>query len=250
MNKPRILFWDLETSLSIVTTFTLKTDYISHESILQDWNIISGAWKFSGDSKVHAISVGKDPSDDKHVVEVLRDVIDQADIIVHHNGDKFDIKKFNTRLLLNGLPPIDRRVLTVDTLKEARKTFSFLSNRLDYLAQVLGIGAKLPHSTGLWLKALRGDRKAVKEMVEYNKYDVSPLLEGVYEKLKPYINHPNVAAFMNDDRPRCTHCGKDKLEKRGYATTKAGLRYARFQCKGCSAWSQSREAESTKPVLK
>ena len=55
MSKPRIIFWDLETSLIQATTFTLRPDYLPHNGIIQDWSIISGAWKIQGEDKVNSV---------------------------------------------------------------------------------------------------------------------------------------------------------------------------------------------------
>jgi DNA polymerase elongation subunit (family B) len=250
--KAKILFWDIETSLSVVTTFTLYPKYISHDAILQDWNIICGAWKFAGDRITHAISVGKDVTNDKEVVKKLRDVVMSADMIVHHNGDKFDIKMLNTRLIYHGLEPLDKKILTLDTLKEARKTFRFTSNRLDYLGEFLGVGRKLHTKGGLWMDVLKGNQKAVKEMVKYNKHDVDPLLESVYYKMKPYINHPHMGAFNKDGGciASCPNCASKDLQKRGTALTRAGLFKQRYQCKECGAYSQENNGTKKAPKNK
>ena len=58
------------------------------------------------------------------------------------------------------MPPI----ISVDTLKEARKVFKFSSNKLDYIAQYLGVGAKM--DTGgiaLWEGCATGSRKALRK---------------------------------------------------------------------------------------
>lgn len=252
MTTPKVLIWDIETSLSIVTTFQLKTDYISHDSIIQDWNILSAAWKWLNKPKVYAMSVShRKVTDDKKLVVALRKVILEADIIVGHNSDKFDHKKLNTRLLFHGLQPLPsiRSLLTVDTLKEARKHFSFTSNRLDYIAKYLGVGEKLPHGNGLWMKVLMGDKQALVDMVKYNKHDVYPLQEGVYKKLLPYIDHPNVGGIFNDGRPHCRNCGSEKMHIRGNSITRTGLRNKRFQCQDCGHYMQERKSTENNASL-
>jgi hypothetical protein len=44
--------------------------------------------------------------------------MDEADIICAHNGDAFDIKKINSRLITNGFKP-PSPFKTIDTLKAA-----------------------------------------------------------------------------------------------------------------------------------
>jgi DNA polymerase elongation subunit (family B) len=244
MKEPKILIWDIETSLNIVTSFTLFPKYIPHENILQDWYIICGAWKFLGEDTVHAVSAlndkerfSKDFKDDYHVVKTLRDVLLKADLIVHHNGDKFDLRKLNTRLIYHRLDPLPNKLVTVDTLKEARRTFNFTSNRLDYLGGFLEVGRKVHSDSSLWLKSLKGDKKAIREMVTYNKGDVT-LLEDIYNVMKPYIKHPNLAAISGEDLACCVVCKSTKLEKRGFLFTTAGKKQ-RYQCLDCRRWNHS-----------
>lgn len=241
--KPKIILWDLETSLSVMASFGIFNVNIPYDHILEEWYIICGSWKELGKKKVHAVSVMNDrarfrenPHDDYHVVKTLHDVLSDADVLVAHNGDKFDVKKFNTRALYHGLPPLPK-IKTVDTLKAARKYFKFTSNRLDYVAQYLDVGAKVETSKGLWLKTLRGDKDAIREMVEYNKVDVD-VLEAVYRKMEPWIQETlNLNLFT--DQIVCRSCGGGDLQARGFAYTKSG-KYRRYQCNDCHSWSQGK----------
>src|SRR5688572_9226818 len=134
--KEKIILWDLETTPIKGYTWSLWSDHMSHDNIIEDWSIICGAWKELGKDKVHAVSV-KSVGDDKEVVKKLRDVISDASLLIHHNGDKFDIKKLNARLIYHGLEPISK-VTTLDTLKEVKKVAAISSNRLDYIDKFLG----------------------------------------------------------------------------------------------------------------
>lgn len=245
--RPRILLWDVETSLNILTSFSLYPKYIHHNNILQDWYIICGAWKFLGEAQIYNAFITsnkerfeKNPIDDYEVVKQLRDALLEADIIVHHNGDKFDIKKLNTRLIYHRLDPLPNKLNTVDTLKEARRTFAFSSNRLDYLGKYLGVGEKIVTEPDLWSRVLVGDKNAITDMVIYNRRDVT-LLENVYNVMRPYIKHPNVTAFSaNDSGIACVNCGSTKLEKRGFLISVNG-RKQRYQCTSCGKWSHDPE---------
>lgn len=243
MKKKPVLI-DIETSLSVVTTFSLRTDYIQHDAILQDWNILSIAWKYLGDKKTHSKTVNtKDVTDDKEVTETLREVLDNSTFVIGHNSDKFDLKKFNVRLAKHELAPLPK-LLTVDTYKAAKKHFYFTCNRLDYLAQFFNIGNKLPHSDNLWKRVLKGEKKALKEMEVYNRHDVSPLLEGVYYKLRPYIDHVNVGGFFDDNRPRCRNCGSEHVVKWNKKVTADGTRYQQYKCFECGKYMQDRNCIS------
>ncbi len=239
--KPVILFWDLETSLIVATTFSLYPDRLPHDGIIQDWFIVSGAWKKQGEKKVTAVSINDfkqaAPDDDYGVVKKLREVLDNVDILVHHNGDRFDMKKFTARLIYHNLPPLPK-FQTIDTLKEIKKVAAFTSNRLDYLGHHLIGQGKSHTSPNLWMRVLRGDKEAVNEMVKYNKVDVVRL-EQVYDRIRPYIkNHPHIGALKGEDKNHsCKACGSTELKKNGTRLTAAGIKRQEWQCTSCGSYS-------------
>lgn len=240
-NKPRVLFYDIETSHNIATIFDLFTEHIGHDNILQEKYIICAAFKWQGDKKVGTVSVlddpkrfAKNPNDDYHVVKYLHGVLSSADAIVAHYGDKFDIKVFNARAIYHGLPPLPP-ILQIDTHKMARKKFKFNCNRLDYLGKYFKLGSKIKTDITLWLRCLRGERKAIQEMVHYNKGDVT-LLEKIYDKLAPYVsNGLNMNLFVEAEDAVCPYCGGQHLQHRGFRYTKTRV-YKRMQCQDCYSW--------------
>lgn len=237
--KVRTLFYDIETSLQPVAVFQLAhNDWIDPSAILQERYIICAAWRWEGESKIHTVSVlddpkryAKDPHDDRHVVETLHAIMGKADVIVHHNGDSFDKRYLDTRILVHGikaLPPIQ----SVDTYKVAKSKFYLNSNKLDYIGKLLKVGQKIKTTPGLWMRILNGDKKAVAEMVKYNKQDVV-LLEKIFYKLLPYMqSFPSLELFGGTGCPRC---GSDHVQSRGIhrALTRT---YQRFQCIDCGGW--------------
>lgn len=228
------LFLDIETSLMKVTSFSLWPKYISHDAILQDWHIICACWKWQGEKKVHSAKTYS--TNDKKVVKELRKAILEADELVYHNGKKFDYKKLNTRVLLNGLDPMSKPRET-DTLIQARKHFGFTSNRLDYIGQVLGVGGKEATSSGLWMKALEKDKKAIDEMEKYCKRDVV-LLEEIFDKMLPFIDlgmNKNLVEPSLEEK--CPKCGSNALKKHGWQYTKS-CKYQRYICTKCRSFVQ------------
>ena len=137
MQNPKIrrLICDAETSPNI--GFFWRAGFrlsINHDNILHERAIICICYKWEGERTVHSLEWKK--GDDKDLLKRFLKVALEADELVAHNGDKFDIKWFNTRCLKHGLepPPIWK---TVDTLVIARRRFYFNSNRLDYLGKYL-----------------------------------------------------------------------------------------------------------------
>ena len=134
----------------------------------------------------------KDRRDDSALLKELWQDLNSVDMIVAHNGDKFDVPQVFTRLLTLGIKP-PKPFQTFDTLKMARNRFDFKSNKLDDLCRDLGIGRKLPHTgSHLWLSCMAGDTKSWSLMKRYNKHDVL-LLEELYYRFLPWVKvHPNV----------------------------------------------------------
>lgn len=244
--EPRVLIYDIETSLQAVAVFGLAhNDWIQPENIITERHVISVCWKWFGEKKVHSVSLLDDPKrfardihDDEYVLRTFHEVMKEADVLIHHNGDSFDSKYLATRMLKHGLDPLPP-VTTIDTYKVAKAKFMFNSNKLDYIGRFLGLGGKASTPKGLWLKVLAGCKKSIQIMVGYNKRDVV-LLEDVFLKLRPYIpNHISRELFGNEGCPRC---GCKKVQSRGYSYAITRV-YRRFQCMGCRGWFRKLRAE-------
>lgn len=252
-NKPKIFIFDIETTPLTAYVWGLWSEARSFDSVEEDWCVLSWCGKWLDEDQIYwAANNHKKPLDDSKTLAKLWEYLNEADIVVAHNGNKFDIKKVNARFLQLGLqPPSPYR--KIDTLLEARKNFAFTSNRLDVLGQVLGLGRKIDNGGfKLWVRCMNGEKEAFDEMVEYNVQDVS-LLEDVYLALRPWMqNHPNIAVFNDDEEEQCPKCGSDHLQWRGYATTQTG-KYKRFQCQSCGGWGRARASvlpkEKRKGVL-
>ena len=230
----KVLLWDIETAPIQACVWGLFQQDIHHDSIIHDWFVICASYKWLDEKEVHAVSVGKKFRDDKKVIQALYQVLCEADVIVGHNGDAFDLKKFNARAIFHGLPPIPHKQ-TVDTLKTARRHFKFTSNRLDYLGQFLGVGKKMDTPKGLWMRALFGDREAIDTMVRYCKQDVL-LLEKVYHKLRPHMrNHPNHNLYSPKEEKCCPKCGNERLRKSGFKYQMTTMR-RQYQCLSCGGY--------------
>lgn len=247
-NKPRILCFDIESSFNLVYSFDLYPDFIGHNNIVQERHIYCIAYKWYGSKKVHTISILDDPKrfkkdnhDDYHVCSEFMKVLEEADAVVAHYGDKFDVPMLNARLIKNGLSPFPK-VTQIDTKKLASRYFRFNSNRLDYLAKFFGHEGKMENPKDLWQKCFVGDVKAIKHMVKYCKQDIVSL-ELVFDKLMPFVKNHSLNMGMFIKGVRCTNptCGSTNIQWRGYNTTKTA-RYRRFQCQDCGQWGNERSA--------
>lgn len=195
------------------------------------------AAKWHGDKEVMFESV---MTGERRMVRRIHGLLNQADAVCHYNGTKFDVPTLQKEMLLKGLnPPAPFK--QIDLLKTARSRFRLASNKLDFVAQQLGLGSKTKHKgMGLWLGCMNKDPEDWKVMEAYNKQDVV-LLEKVYDRLLPWISgHPNLSSMNSADC--CPRCEGTSKQARGWAISEAG-RYQRFQCNNCGTWFRSAHRE-------
>jgi len=242
-SSPKILLLDIETAPSLAYVWSCFQDGVPFAMVKQEGTILMWAAKWLGDKKVMYQTKFKDG--EKRCLLGLWRLMDEADIVIAHNGDRFDIKTMNGYFLKHGFdPPSNYR--SIDTLKIARSRFKFMSNKLDHLGKILGLGRKVTH-TGfkLWLGCMDGNEKDWKTMIRYNIQDVK-LLESIYKKMLPWIkNHPNVGTYVDPKKPVCRNCGSKKLVKRGMEYTNVGV-YQRLKCQGCGANLRGRQNQLKK----
>jgi hypothetical protein len=234
MSKLKILFFDLESSPLTAHVWGLWQQNVSLNQIIDTSSVLCYSAKWLGDKKVVYDGVNKYKGKDarKKMLLSVHKLLDEADVVVTWNGKSFDIPTMNKEFILHGMaPPSPYKQL--DLLQVARKQFRFASNKLDFVSKALDLGSKRDHEGFmLWVKCMKGDKKAWATMEAYNKQDVV-LLEKVYYKLLPWIpQHPTVSTKEES----CPVCGSHHLQSRGTATNKTGT-YRRFQCQDCGSWS-------------
>lgn len=216
---------------------------ISPNHIIDSSNMLCYAAKWYDSPDIIFDSVHK--SKTKNMLKGLHGLLSDADVVVHYNGNKFDMPTINKEFVLNRFSP-PSPYKQIDLLRVVRSNFRFPSNKLDYVAQRLGLGQKVEHEgMALWTKCMKGDKDAWKRMEDYNIQDVI-LLEDLYNTLLPWIkNAPNRNLF--NDIQGCPSCGQTNLQKRGTAVSSTGT-YQRYQCRGCGAWAQGTTALEKKKV--
>lgn len=238
----RGLVLDVETSYIEAAVWSLWDNGIPIDRLLDPKRMICWAAKWIGKKGVTFRKEG-----DKDYLKCLHDMLSEADFIVTYNGKKFDIKHINKAFLLAGMKP-PAPCHHVDVLQTMKQRFAFDSNKLQHVSEQLGIGQKEKHEGfKLWVKCLQGDEKAWATMRKYNIKDVT-LLEDLYHKIKGWIkNHPSHG--LESGKEVCSNCGSNKLQNRGYATTKLA-RYRRLQCQACGSWHRTRSNEvESKDIL-
>lgn len=245
---PRILFIDIETSPIMAAVWSLWQNGVGLNQVHGEWYIMSVAWKWLHDNAVGFESTRNTGEDDTELLRTIWELLDEADIVIAHNGRKFDMKKINARFLLAEFPP-PSPYKVVDTLEFAKRHFAFTSNKLDWLSTNLTDAPKDHHDEFpgymLWKECLAGNPRAWDCMEKYNRQDVVSL-EKVYLKLRAWAEgHVNVAAYFEDEKIRCPKCGSTHIEKVGLTHTQTG-QYYRYQCNSCKGFSRSRYTLNSK----
>lgn len=233
----KVLLYDLETTPNVSYTWGVYDQNVL--AVKKNWELLSVAYKWLGETEVHCIS-RQGQKTDKQLTKKLWRLLNRADVVIAHNGLEFDNKKSCAKFIEHGLTP-PAPFETIDTLRIARNKFMFNSNKLDDLGKLLGVGRKI--QTGgfeLWLGCMSGDAKAWETMIEYNKQDVA-LLEKVYLKLRPWA--PSHANMSVRGVLSCPKCGSKDLQRRG-TRSRSSYVYHRYMCKAC--WGWCRETKNIK----
>lgn len=245
MKKPKILIYDIETSPLL--GYAWQKYEVNLIGIKKHSQILSISWKWFGETPVYCLtSEGK--KDDKQLVKKLSKLFGEADILVAHNGDKFDKKKTNASLIKHLLPP-PQQTPSVDTLKVAKAYFAFTGNSLADLGGFLKVGKKAKHpGFDMWLGCMAGNAKSWKQMAYYNQQDVV-LLEKVYERFRPWIlNHPNIGKIINpNDKSLAVHpaCGSKNVIRNGYRVSGSQVKQ-RWECRDCSGTFVTKYVKETR----
>ncbi len=244
-----VLILDIETAPLVAYTWGIWNQNIQPSNISTDWYCLTWAAKWLFEDKVYSAKLTGAESlrqDDSRIIKGIWELLNKADIVIAHNGQKFDIPKLNSRFIINKLhPPLPYQ--QIDTLLHIRRQFGFTSNKLDYVNQLLNLPRKKENEgMPLWIKCYKGDNKALKEMLDYNIEDVR-ILEETYLRIRAWIKpHPNMGLFILDEsESRCPTCGSTHLKDHGkqYRTT-ANI-YSMFSCDNCGSTGRKRVTETT-----
>ena len=243
----RVLTLDIETQRAVVETFDLWPKYIGIDRIQVPTRMLCFASKFRDEDEVGFFSAWEDGDTKAYydMIEAGWQLLDEAEVVVTWNGDKFDLQWFQGEFLrLKMGPPSPYRSL--DLFKVARSKFgrSLMSLKLDWSArQILG-DKKVEHGgSDLWHDIRYGTPgeklEAQNLMMEYNIHDVV-LTENLLEEYLPWTG-VNFSLYDEDnaDRTVCPFCESPKIQKRGLFPTRT-YQYQRYYCTACKGWSRGR----------
>jgi uncharacterized protein YprB with RNaseH-like and TPR domain len=207
---PKVLYLDIETKPLKAWVWGTFDQNIPLEMLIEDWSVLSWSakWANSPESEVmysdNRKKKGDALVDDKQLLKPLWKLMDEADIIIGQNSDRFDLPKLNARFIEHqmGCPS---EFVSIDTYKMAKK-FGFTSHKLAYMTAKLNKKyKKQDHSDfkgfKLWDECIKGNLKAWKSMETYNKYDVLSL-EELFLQLAEFIKNEKVSSALRAYKPK------------------------------------------------
>lgn len=232
LTPPRILTIDIETSPAVAYVWGLRDQQVSTSQVVEPSRVLCWAGKWLDSPRV--LFYSEHHHDRTSMLEAAWQALNDADLVVTYNGARFDIPHLQREFILAGYGPPAPWV-DVDLLKVMRSRFRFLSNKLGFVLDQLGLDSKLD-SGGMdtWKAVLAGDRSAWATFKAYNKADVE-VTEALFTYLRPWLKLPH-AGLWSGDRASCHACGSTDLTPDGIVRSKTTA-YLRLQCP-CGAWNR------------
>lgn len=139
--------------------------------------------------RVRTFAKGKDITDDRVLVQSIRDALSEYDIWVTWNGKLFDVPVLNGRLIFHGLEPLPP-TMHIDLMYKATGGSVRIGRRsLQSVSEYFDVpNRKTPLSVRIWDKAMAGDEAAYSLIAEHCDADVL-VTRDVFNVLKPQIGN-------------------------------------------------------------
>lgn len=236
--EPRILTFDIESSLQKAYIWQPGWKLnVSYTSVIEEQFMLGFSYKWLDEQEVYGESLHKESvksflsHNDRSLVLKLKKLLDEADVVVTYNGNRFDIPLFNGLCLKYGITP-PSPYKSVDLFQTVRSKFKLNSKKLDYINKLLGYEGKDEMCYQDWIDCDKNIVSAYEKMETYCNRDVIAL-EEAYKRILPWIrNHPNMSVLTGDTC--CTKCTSTNLRKGGWTIRYAnGKQYRRVICQDC-----------------
>lgn len=227
----KTLFYDIETSpikayiwrpgKQIVRPYQLDKECFINKIIC-----ITYCWNDGKPAK--AIGWGFFKQDTASVIKRFDKIIEQADITIGKNSDRFDVKHINTHRMLAGLPGMPSwATRTEDLEKQLRKHFALPSFSLDYVSELLGFGGKIKMEFQDWIDILeKKDYSKYLKMLEYGTKDTEDT-RAIWNHCE---KHFTPKWNISEGKLACYLCGSCDIIKIG-PVYRGKTMYQRFRCK-------------------
>jgi len=240
MTKPRILFYDIETTFLVSYIWrpgkqVVRPGQLNKLAIgpngqaFNVTDIICITYCFNDGKPAKALDWGYKKQDSKDMIKKFDEIIKSADIVIGKNSDSFDNKHVNTQRYLNGLPAMPTWTQHTDDLqKQMKRHFNFPTTALDYVSDLLGYGGKVKMEFQDWIDIQFQLKKAsFTKMVNYGKKDVEDtraIWDDMEAHFTPKYNAATAIGFA------CKRCGSKDIKKNGKGRPKGKTLTQNFMC--------------------
>lgn len=237
MSDLKILLFDIEASMAQVYTYDLFKPIIGYKDIIEPSRMIAFSAKWYGKKNIIFKSEYHDGR--KEMLDALHELLDEADVVIGYNSNRYDIPWVTGEFLVEGYhPPSPFKKL--DLFQVIRSNTRLLSKKLDYVSERFLDDNKKQYSMAeMWRIVNNPDtdedarKREWNKMRTYAKKDTA-LLEPLFETLKPYLKLPHPIREVAEGELACRNCGSSELTRRGFSLTLDG-KYQRYQC-ACGSW--------------
>lgn len=246
--EPRQLIVDIECAPLKAYLWAMYDQSVSPNQVISHKYLLSFSARWVGTKKIIYLDQRgkKDVEDDYELTEALRNLLDEADVVIGQNSVRFDTRTINARIQKHRIAP-PSPYQQGDTKIIAKRHFDLPSYSLEYMADYFGLCLKKLKSRkfigfDLWLGCMAGKLDAFEEMKRYNMRDVE-VTEELYNLIAPWGTGLKLAAIRGSMHLACKHCGGTDLQWRGYAYNASG-KFRRFSCKACNTWGSETGASN------
>lgn len=242
--KPRILFYDLETSPLKAWVWGCGEQYIRHGQLDKNhnmWGIICVTYCWNDGKPAKSIDWGYEEQDSARVIAEFDEIIKQADFTIGKNSDRFDVKMINSIRMLSNLPGMPEWTKYTDDLeKQMRKYFRLPSQSLDYISGQLGLGGKIKMEMQDWIDIVEKNdngKKSLAKMVKYGRKDVTDT-RALWNRLCQHFEPKfNMSTFRDPLAVGCMHCASTNLLPRGRERFNKTSRWQEYRCGDCKSYA-------------
>jgi hypothetical protein len=236
--KPKILILDIETSPILAEVWGLRDQNIGLDQIVEDSSILAWAAKWYKEKKIFYKDTGdqKNKRDDSKILPTLWQLMNEADIVVGQNSQRFDVKIIESRFLYNNIKKrhLPSPFQQSDTLIMSKR-FRLTSHKLEFMAKFFKLKnqkfvKREFYGHRLWSECLKNNKKAWAEMRKYNPQDIITT-EELFDVLLPHNKKINFSVYNPLNEQKCS-CGSFDLRPNGRDYQKTGV-FRRYKCNEC-----------------
>ena len=239
----RILKIDIEAAPAKAYIWDLKTRYVPLQHVAEDGYVLCFAFQWMDEDDIY-LSTRWDHGEEG-MIQQAWELLDEADAVIHYNGNNYDVPRLNTEFLRYRMGP-PSPAHHIDLYRTVQQNFRVLSRSMNHMLHILDMESKIEHKgMELWTNCMAGVKEDQKLMEEYNVQDVN-VLGDLYMELRPWIKqHPNTALWMpTGSKKLCPICGSSNLKTKSYKRTKV-LTYRQYHCQDCGSYPRERYADDT-----